>query len=172
MPVRCTPCCHGNDLLSLDRRIGHPPRVKHSNKDISLLFEPPLSCFCPFSAQNCSFVYNPYHCPFGIPELWLNSLTIRQFYFARSMIVSTSQSVMATVLPKRLYPANFAQLFLLLVYAAIFFQMGSHSSETNSDTEIELTRSICTAGKEKSIAPFYKTSSSILEVSEEPNSNM
>lgn len=79
---------------------------------------------------------------------------------------------MATVLPKRLYPANFAQLFLLLVYAAIFFQMGSHSSETNSDTGIELTRSICTAGKEKSIAPFYKTSSSILEVSEEPNSNM
>lgn len=79
---------------------------------------------------------------------------------------------MATVLPKRLYLANFAQLFILLVYAAIFFQMGGHSSETNSDTGIELTRSICTAGKEKLIASFYKTSSGILEVSEERNSNM
>lgn len=88
------------------------------------------------------------------------------------MIVITSQSVMATVLPKRLYLTNFAQLFILLVYAAVFFQMGSHSSETNSDTGIELTRSIYTAGKEKSIAPFFKISSSILEVSEEPNRNM
>lgn len=88
------------------------------------------------------------------------------------MIVITWQSVMVTVLPKRLYLANFAQLFLLLVYAAIFFQMDSHSSETNSDTGIELTRSICTAGKEKFIVSFYKTSSSILEVWEERNSNM
>lgn len=155
MPVRCTPCCHGNDLLSLDRRIGHPPRVKHSNKDISLLFEPPLYCFCPFSTQNCSFVYNPYHCPFGIPELCLNSLTIRQFYFARSMIVITSQSVVATVLPKRLCLANFAQHIIAL--RSDILSNGDHSSETNSDTGIESTRSICTADKEKFIASFSKT---------------
>jgi len=51
VPVRCTPCRYGNDLLSLDGRASdeHPlarERVKHSNKDIRLraLFElPPLS---------------------------------------------------------------------------------------------------------------------------------